>query len=80
MQGATYLFKSALHLQSTQWRVNADGREETEYQVMIMEEMIACGARVFLGLGWAGSLQETATVGTMPTDFHTHQEESPLCS
>ena len=25
MQGATYLFKSALHLQSTQWRVNADG-------------------------------------------------------
>jgi uridine phosphorylase len=33
--------------------------------VMMMEEMIACGARIFLGLGWAGSLQEVAPVGTM---------------
>jgi len=32
--------------------------------VMIMEEMIACGARVFLGLGLAGSLQPTAPIGT----------------
>lgn len=32
--------------------------------VMVMEELIACGARVFLGLGWAGSLQEFAPVGT----------------
>ena len=32
--------------------------------VMIMEEMIACGARLFLGLGLAGSLQPTAPIGT----------------
>jgi uridine phosphorylase len=38
--------------------------------VMIMEELIACGARIILGLGWAGSLQESAPVGTLliPTD------------
>jgi uridine phosphorylase len=29
-----------------------------------MEVMIACGARVFVGLGWAGSLQPEAPVGT----------------
>ena len=28
--------------------------------VMIMEELIACEAKVFLGLGWAGSLQPAA--------------------
>lgn len=33
--------------------------------VMMMEEMIACGARVFLGLGWAGSLQPSISVGTL---------------
>ena len=32
--------------------------------VTMMEEMIACGARLFLGLGWAGSLQPFAPVGT----------------
>lgn len=32
--------------------------------VMVMEELIACGARVFLGLGLAGSLQPHAPVGT----------------
>jgi uridine phosphorylase len=32
--------------------------------VMVMEEIIACGARVFLGLGFAGSLQAEAPVGT----------------
>jgi uridine phosphorylase len=32
--------------------------------VAAMEEMIACGARVFLGLGLAGSLQPKARVGT----------------
>jgi len=32
--------------------------------IMIMEEMIACDARVFLGLGLAGSLQPTAPIGT----------------
>lgn len=30
-----------------------------------MEVMIACGAKVFLGLGWAGSLQPQAPVGTL---------------
>ena len=31
---------------------------------MIMEEMIACGARTFMGLGWAGSLQPDLPVGS----------------
>ncbi len=33
--------------------------------IIMMEDMIACGARIFLGIGWAGSLQEYAPVGTM---------------
>src|SRR5262245_51340572 len=33
--------------------------------VMMMEEMIASGARSFLGLGYAGSLQEKLTVGRL---------------
>lgn len=32
--------------------------------VMVMEELIACGARVFIGLGLAGSIQPEAPVGT----------------
>jgi uridine phosphorylase len=32
--------------------------------IMMMEEMIACGARRLIGLGWAGSLQPNAPVGT----------------
>lgn len=32
--------------------------------VTMMEELVACGARLFLGLGWAGSLQPSAPVGT----------------
>ena len=38
--------------------------------VTAMESLIACGARTFLGLGWAGSLQPSAPVGTLliPTD------------
>ncbi len=37
--------------------------------VMMMEELIACGARTILGLGWAGSLQPHAPVGSclLPT-------------
>ena len=37
--------------------------------VMVMEELIACGARTILGLGWAGSLQPHAPVGSflLPT-------------
>jgi uridine phosphorylase len=31
--------------------------------VVMMEELIACGARLFLGLGWAGGLQPSAPVG-----------------
>jgi uridine phosphorylase len=33
--------------------------------VMMMEEMVSCGARVFLGVGLAGSLQPRAPVGTI---------------
>jgi len=29
-----------------------------------MEEMIACGAQTFIGLGWAGSLQPSAPIGS----------------
>src|SRR5713226_1890445 len=32
--------------------------------VMVMEELIACGTRVFLGLGLAGSIQPEAPIGT----------------
>jgi uridine phosphorylase len=32
--------------------------------VMMMEELIVSGARTFIGLGWAGSLQPYAPVGT----------------
>lgn len=43
--------------------------------VMMMEEMIACGARLFLGLGWAGSLQPSAPVGTMLIPTRCVREE-----
>jgi len=43
----------------TRWRVGAPAT------VMQMEELIACGARRFLGLGWAGSLQTAAPVGDL---------------
>lgn len=33
--------------------------------VTMMEELIACGARIFLGLGLAGSLQRDVPVGSM---------------
>ncbi|HLA98053.1 MAG TPA: nucleoside phosphorylase [Anaerolineales bacterium] len=33
--------------------------------VMIMEELIACGASTILGLGWAGSLQPEAPIGSL---------------
>lgn len=33
--------------------------------VMLMEEMIACGAEVFVGLGLLGSLQPDAPIGTL---------------
>jgi uridine phosphorylase len=32
--------------------------------VMMMDEMIACGAQTFIGLGWAGGLQEKTRIGT----------------
>jgi uridine phosphorylase len=33
--------------------------------VMMMEELIACGASSFIGLGWAGSLQTSLPIGSM---------------
>ena len=42
---------------------------------MIMEEMIACGARAFLGLGLAGSLQTEAPIGTLLIPTHCAREE-----
>lgn len=47
--------------------------------VTMMEEMIACGAQLFLGLGWAGSLQPSAKVGTflIPTSCVREEGTSP---
>jgi uridine phosphorylase len=33
--------------------------------VLMMEEMIACGARIFIGVGQGGSLQPSAPIGTL---------------
>ena len=33
--------------------------------IMVMEELIACGAQNFIGLGWAGSLQPQAPIGAL---------------
>lgn len=33
--------------------------------IAVMEELIACGAQTFIGLGWAGSLQPHARIGTL---------------
>ena len=43
--------------------------------VMMMEEMIACGATSFIGLGWAGSLQEQITIGTFVIPTSCMSEE-----
>ena len=43
--------------------------------IMLMEEMIACGARSFIGLGWTGSLQKCAPVGTMLIPIECISEE-----
>lgn len=43
--------------------------------VMMMEEMIACGATTFIGLGWAGSLQEKTTIGTFVIPTSCKSEE-----
>ena len=47
--------------------------------VMMMEEMIACGAHTFVGLGWAGSLQPSAPVGSLliPTDCISEEGTTP---
>jgi uridine phosphorylase len=43
--------------------------------VLLMEELIACGARAFLGLGWAGSLQPAAPIGTLLIPIACRREE-----
>jgi hypothetical protein len=43
--------------------------------VAAMESLIACGARLFLGLGWAGSLQPSAPVGTFLIPTRCIREE-----
>jgi len=47
--------------------------------VMVMEELIACGTRTFLGLGLAGSIQPEAPVGTcfIPTSCIREEGTSP---
>lgn len=43
--------------------------------ILMMEEMIACGARTFIGLGWAGSLQPSAPIGAMLIPTQCIREE-----
>ncbi len=43
--------------------------------VAVMEELIACGARRFVGFGLAGSLQEMAPVGTVLVPGRCRREE-----
>lgn len=47
--------------------------------VLVMEELIACGARVFLGLGLSGSIQPEAPIGTcfIPTSCVREEGTSP---
>ncbi|HEV2120719.1 MAG TPA: nucleoside phosphorylase [Candidatus Bathyarchaeia archaeon] len=47
--------------------------------VMVMEELIACGVRVFIGLGLAGSIQPEAPIGTcfIPTSCIREEGTSP---
>ncbi len=47
--------------------------------VMVMEELIACGARAFIGLGVAGSIQPEAPLGTcfIPTSCIREEGTSP---
>jgi uridine phosphorylase len=40
-----------------------------------MEQMIACGTRIFLGLGWAGSLNPIAPVGSLLIPTRCIREE-----
>ncbi|MCX6138653.1 MAG: nucleoside phosphorylase [Ignavibacteriales bacterium] len=43
--------------------------------VMVMEELIACGARTFIGLGWAGSLQPDLSIGSLVIPTSCIREE-----
>jgi uridine phosphorylase len=43
--------------------------------VMVMEELIACGARTFIGLGWAGSLQPDIPIGSFVIPTSSIREE-----
>ncbi len=43
--------------------------------VMIMEELIACGADTFIGIGWAGSLQAHLTIGSLVIPTSCIREE-----
>ncbi|HEX4919731.1 MAG TPA: nucleoside phosphorylase, partial [Candidatus Bathyarchaeia archaeon] len=47
--------------------------------IMMMEEMIASGARIFIGFGYCGSLQENLTVGSLiiPTSCKIEEGTSP---
>ncbi|HZY46982.1 MAG TPA: nucleoside phosphorylase [Candidatus Bathyarchaeia archaeon] len=47
--------------------------------VLVMEELIACGGRVFIGLGLAGSIQPEAPIGTcfIPTSCIREEGTSP---
>ena len=47
--------------------------------IMHMEEMIACGAHTFIGLGWAGGLQPDLPIGSLilPTTCIRQEGTSP---
>ncbi|MDD3581870.1 MAG: nucleoside phosphorylase [Desulfobacca sp.] len=45
------------------------------YAVLVMEKLIALGARAILGLGWCGSLQADLKVGDLVVPDAAHSEE-----
>jgi len=47
--------------------------------VSSMEEMIACGAKTFIGMGWAGSLRKDIPIGTalLPVESVVEEGTSP---
>ena len=72
MQARYPLFTGELHDVRVSFAQVTIGAPHT---VAKMEQMIACGARVFLGLGWAGSLTPRAPIGSVIVPTTAIREE-----
>ncbi len=62
VKGGENLFTGTVNGQAVSFANLSVGASAT---VMMMEELIACGAQLFLGLGWAGSLQTDLPIGSL---------------